>query len=251
MRLLFLLTVVFSIFSGCATTREHQKETALLHLQIATAHIKSQNYPLALKELLVAEENDPTNAMVQANLGLVYFMRERYELSEKHYKNAIQLLPTFTEAKNNLARSYIEIGKFKEAEPLLKEVLADLTYVNYPSAHANYGLLEFRKQNYTQANIHFRKALERDRENCFAQVYLGRSYLEQKNISLAVAQLDRAVPFCRQAESDEAHYYSAIALYRDGQKDKARSRFEELIKAFPNGANYEKAQKMLALIKAQ
>lgn len=239
------------INSGCTTTRENQKETAALHLQIATAHIKSQNYPMALKELLQAEQNDPTNPIVQANLGLVYFMRERYELSEKHYKNAIQLQPNFTEAKNNLARSYIELGKYSLAEPILKDVLSDLTYVNYLSAHGNYGLLEFRRQNYPQAIFHFRKILEKDRENCFSQVYLGRSYLEQKNLPMAVTQLERSIPFCSQTESDEAHYYSAIALYRDGQKIKARYRFEELIKLFPNGANYEKAQKMLAIVKKE
>lgn len=248
---LLLVLVFVAGLTSCISNGPKANDTADLHMQIATSHIKNGNYPLALKELLLAEEQDPKNARVQANLGLVYFMRERYELSEKHYKNALKLDPEFTEAKNSLARSYIEIDKLKEAEPLLKEVLADLTYVGFPQANANYGILEFKRKNYSQAAAYFRKSLQHDRENCHTQVFLGRSYLEQGNLTLALPQLEKAIPFCRDINADEAHYYSAIALYRDNQKLKARYRFEELTKLFPSGRNFEKAQKMLALVKKE
>lgn len=248
---LLSVSVLVIGLTGCISSGQKSNDAADLHLQIAMSHIKNGNYPLALKELLIAEEQDPKNARVQANLGLVYFLRERYDLSEKHYKKSLELDPAYTEAKNSLARSYIEIDKLNEAEPLLKEVLADLTYVGFPQAHANYGLLEFKRQNYSKAATHFRKSLQQDRENCYTQVYLGRSYLELNNLTLALPQLEKAVPFCREIEADEAHYYSAIALYRDNQKLKSRYRFEELTKLFPSGRHFEKAQKMLALIKKE
>ena len=249
MNRLVVLIFVLNLFS-CATKNSAEKnETADLHLQIANEFLKKENYPLALKELLIAEDLSPSNPAVQANLGLVYFMRERYELAEKHYKKAISLKPDFTDAKNNLSRAYIEIGQYKLGEALLKNVLADLTYTDFPKAYANYGVLEFKRKNYTESITYFKKSLERDRENCFTQVFLGRSYLELKDVGIAVLQLDRAIPFCQQIDSDEAHYYSAIALYRDNQKDKAKFRFEELVRLFPSGYNIEKAQKMLELLK--
>jgi Tfp pilus assembly protein PilF len=176
-------------------------------------------------------------------------MRERYELAEKHYKKAIKLKPDFTDAKNNLGRVYVEIGQFKQAEALLNEVILDLTYIDFPKAYANLGILEFRRKKYTEAISFLKKSLERDRENCFTHVYLGRSYLEIKETTLAVSQLEKALPFCQLIESDEALYYSAIALYRNNQKAKAKFRFEDLIKTYPAGYNNEKAQKMLQLIK--
>ena len=203
---------------------------------------------MALKELLISEELDPSNSETQAQLGLVYFMRERYELSEKHYRRALSLRPDFTDAKNNLARSYIELGQFKKAEVALKEVLSDLTYNDYPRALANYGVLEFRKKNYPKAVEYLKKSLERDRENCFTQVFLGRSYLEMQDLSTAVKQLDRAVGFCVPIDNDEAHYYAAISYLRDKQKEQARLRFEELVKLFPNGPHAEKSRKALELI---
>ena len=250
--LLFMrwLFIGYFILSGCALKPSQEKEEkAFLHLQLATEYIKSENYPVALKELLIAEELSPKNPAVQANLGLVYFMRERYELAEKHYAKAISLKPDFTDAKNNLGRAYIEIGQYKKAEVLLKEVLSDLVYTDFPKAHANYGILEFKRKNYSSAIGQLKKSLEKDRENCFTQVYLGRSFLELKDLRLAISQLDKAIPFCEQINSDEAHFYSAIALYRNNQTNLAKFRFEEILRIFPLGYNADKAQKMLELIK--
>lgn len=244
----FLILLGVFALCGCRTASLEKQEAAQLHLQIATSHLKSDNYPMALKELLVSEELDPSNPETQAQLGLVYFMRERYELSEKHYRRALALRPDFTDAKNNLARSYIELGQFKKAETILNEVMNDLTYNDFPRALANYGVLEFKKKNYPKAAEYLKKSLERDRENCYTQVFLGRSYLEMQELGAAIKQLDRAVGFCLPIDNDEAHYYSAISYFRDKQKEQARLRFEELIKLFPNGPNAEKSRKLLELI---
>lgn len=249
LQFLFLFSCL-GILISCASKSSSEKETlANLHLNIAVENIKVENYPSALKELLIAEELSPNNPVIQADLGLVYFMRERYELAEKHYKKAISLKPDFTDAKNNLGRSYVEIGKYKQAELLLTEVLQDLTYSDFSKAYANFGILEFKQKKYPSAINYLKKSLERDRENCFTQVYLGRSYLELKDFSIAISQLEKAVPLCLSAESDEAYFYSAIAFYRNNEKDKSKLRFEELIRRFPSGDNSEKAQKMLELVK--
>ncbi|MBY0452117.1 MAG: hypothetical protein K2P92_03710, partial [Bdellovibrionaceae bacterium] len=62
-------------------------------------------------------------------------------------------------------------------------------------------------------------------------------------------QLDKAITFCSQADSDEGHYYSAIALYRNKQTDLALARFEEVVKLFPEGKNAEKSRKMIEIIR--
>ena len=246
----FILILFVTFFLGCATQSTAENENlASLHLNIGIEYIKTENYPLALKELLIAEGLDSKNPFVNANLGLVYFMRERYELAEKYYKKAISIKPDFTDAKNNLGRAYVEIGKYKQAENLLNEVLQDLTYTGFTKAYANFGILEFKQKNYMSAINYLKKSLERDRENCFTQVFLGRCYLELKDNAFAVTQFEKAIPLCLTLDSDEAYFYSAIALYRNNEKNKSKLRFEELIRRFPSGNNVEKAQKMLELIK--
>ena len=56
--LFFFQTVLF----GCASMQQSEKqETAELHMEIAIAYIQKDNLPLALKELLIAEDIDPKN----------------------------------------------------------------------------------------------------------------------------------------------------------------------------------------------
>lgn len=246
----YILAAILFFILGCnSATKIDNVEKAQLHHEIAIAHIQNTNYPLALKELLIAEELDPSNAAIQANLGLVFFAREKYELAEKHYKKAISIKSDFTDAKNNLGRIYIELGQFKSADEMLTQVLADLTYPDFPRAYTNYGVLEFKRKKFTSAISYFKKSLEKDRENCETRVYLGRSYLELNDYQLATSQLEKALGPCGDSDMDDAHFYLAITQFRNKETDKSVLRFEDLIKKFPNGKNKEKAEKMLIFIK--
>ncbi len=247
LKIFYCLLIIF-IFSACTTSPSKDKERASLKTQLGISHLENNNLPLALKELLAAEELDSANPITQSNLGLVYFLRKKMDLSIKHYSNALRLYPEFTEAKNNLARVYIEVKQYIKAEALLSNVLEDLTYTNSPSAYMNYGLMRFQQKRFADAKVLFRKVLETNRENCFAQVYLGRSYLEMGENQDAVHQLEKATPICLPTKIDEAHYFSGIAHYRSGLKNKSLLRFQEVIKLFPDGENFQSAKQMVDLI---
>jgi tetratricopeptide (TPR) repeat protein len=233
---------------GCGSEPK-QKESAQLHLQLAISLIEKEDFPVALKELLIAQDLDSTNAEVQSQLGNVYFIRDRYDLAEEHFRRAVQLKPDFTDAKNNLARIYIETSQNGLAEGLLKEVLQDYTYSYFPRAYFNYGLLEFKRKNYKLSITFLLKSLEKDRENCLGHIYIGRSFLELTENQSAVDELTKSIKFCQPMQIDDAHYYSAIALFRNNQKDLALTRFEELIKIYPTGKNRDNAKKMIEVIK--
>lgn len=245
-----ILPLFFVFISGCATLdNTKRQDTAALHMDIGVSYLQKENYPMALKELLIAEDLAPNNSAVQSNLGLVYFLRERYDLSEKHYLRSIALKKDFTEAKNNLARVYIERDQLQKAEPLLQDAIKDLTFSDYPLVNINFGVLEFKRKNYNVSKMYLKRALSIDRENCQGHLYLGRNYLDSGDISIAADQLEKAISFCQPLGNDDAHYYAALAHFRNGQRDRAIVRFEELIQLFPTGKNVEKSKKMLELIK--
>jgi len=245
-----ILPLIFIFLTGCASFDSSKRlEKAELHMQIGIAYLQKENYPLALREFLNAEDLAPNNGAIQSNLGLVYFLRERYDLSEKHYLKAIALNKNYTEAKNNLARMYIETNQLKKAEPLLVEAAKDLTFTDYASVNVNYGVLEYKKKNYPLSKSYLKKALEINREDCQGHLYLGRNYLDTQDTALAVDELEKAIPFCQPTGDDDAMYYAALAHFRNNQRDQAMVRFEELIQIFPNGKNSDKAKKMLDLLK--
>lgn len=248
MRILLIVLAIYNL-TACATLRNENQERANLYLQLGTSQLQNEDYPNALKSLLEAEKLDDTNAIVQNNLGLTYFMRERYDLSQKHFLKAITLNPNYSDARSNLARTYIEVLKFAEAEKELSIVLNDLTYSGFGKAHINLGLSKFNQKQYQAAAKNFAKAIEIDPENCPANSYYGRSLFELKDYEKATRALDRAISYCQKQLYDEPHYFSAVAYYRLGEKEKSVARFQEVLKIYPNGIYRDKARGMLDLIR--
>lgn len=246
----FLLSLVLVIFaSSCASLDGSDAEEAELHLRMGSSLMDNQSYPQALSELLRAEELNPSQPVIQNNLGLVYFAREKLDLAEKHMHQAIKLDPKFTDAKNNLGRILIEQKKYSEAEQVLTEALQDLTFVGVEKLHLNLGLLAFRQKKYTQAKASLIKAVELQRQNCLAQTLYGRCLYELGDFKGAAGNLDRAVGFCQGDRLDEPQYYSALSYYQIGEQSKAEVRLEEIVKLYSSGQYYDRARKMLETIR--
>ncbi|RYZ73502.1 MAG: tetratricopeptide repeat protein [Proteobacteria bacterium] len=233
--------------SGCATNKA--KDEAQLHARIGTGLLQQARYPEALRELLVAEKLDPKSPTIQNNLGLAFFMRERYQTAADKLRNALQLAPNYTEARNNLARVLIELEQYDQAIRELKIVLGDLTYTDPAKAYVNLGLAQFRKTDYEEARVTFSKALKVNRENCLAQTYYGRSLFELAQFQAASNALDNASVICREGGADEPKYFSGLAYYKLGKTSSAISRMEDVIKLSPDGRYAKKADELLRLMR--
>lgn len=235
--------------TACASVSTENEETAKLHLKIGTSHLNNDNYPQALNELLVAEELDPTNPVIQNNLGLTYFFRERYDLAETHIRKALRLDPKYSDARNNLSRILIERGRYTEAAREAEIVSQDLGYQSPEKPLVNLGMAQFKMEQYAAAKKTLQKALDFQRDNCLAQSYYGRTLFAMNDYSRASEALDRAAGFCQRLQFDEPQYYGALSYYQLGQKAKAEARLESLLKLYPNGRYTEKAKTMLETIR--
>jgi type IV pilus assembly protein PilF len=235
----------------CACASSHSKEEALLHLQVGSSFLREGRYPDALRELLLAEKADPSNPVVQNNLGLVYFIREKNELAEKHLQRAVDLKSDYTDALNNHARVLIEMKKYDRAIDELKKVLKDLTYSESDKAYTNFGLAYFRQGKYAETKKYTSQAIRLNRNSCYAYTLFGRSQLELGEFNSAASSLDAAVALCKAAAFDEPHYFSGLAYDKAGDKAKAIARLEEVVRLYPAGKYTRKAQAMLNLISNQ
>lgn len=242
--------LAFSVVTGCSTAKKtNSKDIALLHLQNGTRFFTNKKYPSALTEFLEAEKLDPRNAVVQNNLALTYFVRDRMELAQKHIDLALAINPSYTEARNNRARILIERGQFALAIQDAKKVTEDLTY-QYPiRGWTNIALAQFRMGNFKDAKATATEALKVDRTNCFAQTVLGRSHLEISEFKEAATTLDRAISACRTEGEDEAAYFAGVANYKLGRSAAAIARLEEVLKDYPQGRYAKKAESLLEIIR--
>ena len=236
--------------AGCQSLQE-QEEKANYILQSGTALYEAGHYPEALKELMRAYKLNPRSPVIANALGLAYHSRGRSDLAVKYLKESLSLDPTFTEARNNLVRIYIDTKEYKLAEQEVAIVKKDLTYPSLDKVFINEGLLYYEQKQFDRALYPLEKAIEYSRDNCSAHHFYGKSLFQLKRYHEAAGALDKAVEFCQKAGSDEPHYLSALAYYRSGDKRKAAVRFEEITKLYPNGTYYEKSKSLLEIVKKE
>ncbi len=92
------------------------------HLNLGVAYEKGGEIDLALKEYEKAAKKLPLALLY---LGNAYFLKNRWEEAEVHYRKAIEKDPGNADAHNNLAWLYYCKGEnLEEAEALARKALA-------------------------------------------------------------------------------------------------------------------------------
>jgi Tfp pilus assembly protein PilF len=246
----FFLCLGGVVNSSCQSSKSKNLEKAHIHLKLGTAMFEEGRYPQALVEFQQSLRLDRRNPVTHNNLALVYLARERADLAEQHFKEALRLRPDYTEARINLASVEIDRGSYRTAQELLEVAGQDLTFPRPERVHYLMGLIEFRQKNFTKAIARLMEALKLKRTSCEAQLLLGRSYLELKQFRMANHHLERAVGFCRGPLAPEAQYYSAFAQFGDGKTAQAILRLEELQKMEQADEFRERALKALELMRS-
>ncbi|NJL25160.1 MAG: tetratricopeptide repeat protein [Calothrix sp. SM1_5_4] len=247
MRVIILILSILLSF-GCTTINRESRERATLHMQIGTGFLSQGQYPQAMSELLKAERLDPDNPAILNNLGLAYYVRGRWAQAEQKFERAITKAPNFSDAKNNLARVFIDRERFIDAIKILREVEGDLTYPFPEKTYSNLGMAYFLSGHYQKAEEYLAKSLQIRRQSCTTANYYGRTLLEMKRIQQSAEVLDQAVEFCRPTKFEDPLYFSAMSYFSLGEKEKSRARLEELLKEYPKSKYVAKAKGMLELL---
>ncbi len=236
------------LFVSCATPQGDKKGVADLHLRMGTAHLQQGNYPQALKELLTAHELEPNNDVINNNLALAYFVRDRFAEAETHLKKAIDIDSKYSDARNNLGRVYISMKQYDQAIAELIPVTNDLTYPTPEKSFSNLALAYYKKGDFLKARDTDLQALKAEKSFCPAQSVYGLSLFFLEDYKKSSQSLEKTVTQCDK-EKEEAHYYTALSYFKIGLKDKAEARLQEMIHLYPEGEFTEKAKTMLGIIK--
>jgi type IV pilus assembly protein PilF len=235
---------------GCMTEmKERNREKSELYMQLGTSYLQKGNYPLALKALLDSERFDPDNFLTQNNLGLAYYVREKYDDAEKHFKRALDIRPDFTEARNNLGRLYMDVGMYDKSIRELKRASLDLTFDQPEKSWSNLGQAYFLAGQFANAKAAFINSLKDRKGSCPTMNLYGRTLYELKEYKTAAESLDQAVEVCGKSNFDEPHFYSGLSFYKLGNVELARARMTEVVTIFPKGTYAGRARELLEIMK--
>ncbi len=209
-----------------------------------------QKYELALSDYNKAININPNFALAYYNRGLLYSDQKKYDLALSDYDKAIEINPNYAEAYVN--RGFIYYNQQKYDLALSDWNKAIEINPNYANAYYNRGNLYYDLQKYDLALSDYSKAIELNRSYAIAYYNRGLLYFNQQKYELALADWNKAIrinPNYANAYNNRGVLYALTREFPKALADAEKA--SELYRQQGNEAGYQKAQKLISMIRQE
>lgn len=245
-KIFIIIAIVTLGLSACVPVSPESQQDhnqADVHYKLAMAHLQGDNPTLALKELLIAVEQDPANSSIQVALAQTYQRKKAYPQAEKHYLKALKLSDNDPRYQNNLASLYLDLGEWDKAIDYFDKASMNLLFVNAHVAVAGKGYAYFKKNDYPTALNYLDEAISLAPR--FASAYLLKSEVYQAmgdTLQQKIA-LQRAIELAPQFT--RARYQLAVLLLEEHSVDEAVTQLKIILEYSPTSELGSKAKSLL------
>ncbi len=193
---------------SCTGITDEAREQAVADVNLGRGLYAPEQGASDVRAAIVAWERairrDPGNAEAHLYLGQVMgeqglfaraepLLRRSMALYQSKVDEDERLRAPFSEARNSLAVVLINLGRPREAIPLLLEVTTEVTYPSPHLAWGNLGLAYLRAGRIPEATTALSRAVTIQGEFCVGFARLGEAYLRGNDLPHAVEALDRAL----------------------------------------------------------
>jgi len=243
----FLFVFLFGCGGPIQQHLEEQKKKSEYHYKVGASQIQAGNPTQALKELLEAVKGDPRNPEINAALARAYQMKKAYELSEEHYKKALEYSDNDPRYQNNLASLYLETKNWDAAIKYFDEAAANLLFADSYIAFAGKGYAYYHKGEYQAAVEQYEEANSVAPKYARAYFLKSEALMELGRTAEARQALEKAVEIV--PGYLEANYQLAVMLMKDGLIEAATVRLEKVVEVAPTSEWGIKAAELLRALK--
>jgi type IV pilus assembly protein PilF len=207
---------------------DKERQGAEAHYDLGINAQSAGDVRSALKEFEESLKLDPDFADAHNAIAvLLHLSFDRKDEAEKHYKQALEIRPNFSEAKVNLGNLYLDQGRLDEAITLYEQALNDMLYATPYIAETNLGWAYFKKGNSAQAIEHLRAAVTQNPSFCLGYKDLGLVQDSRGDLAAACTEFGRFVQACPKVP--EAHQLLGSCLVRQGHAAEARASFDACV----------------------
>jgi len=234
------------LLPGCATGGPAPKvltqvDRARMFVEIANGALVEGDPTSALQALARAESEDTSLPELYHTKALAYYVKHDLDTAIQAGRKAVELKPTYSDAKNTLGKLLLEAGKYEEAIAPLSQAANDPLYNDTYKAWTNLGILKYRKNDFNESAKYFDHAvLDAPGRSCIAHYYLGHIRLKESQISAAIKEYDSSTrKLC--AKFKDGMLALGLAYQKDRQYQEAKKTFLEIQKRYPNTQVAEQA----------
>lgn len=243
---LILLVLIFGV-AGCSAPEKKKPPQGESHYMLGLSHFRQQQLTQALKEFLLAVENDPQNADYQNALAQVYQFKKAYPEAEAHYLKALEVSDNAPEYQNNLAALYLDMQRWDDAIKYFRQASSSLVFGSPEVALTGMGFAYFQLGDYLDAVGAYQAAIEKNSRYPVAHLRLGEVYYELDKWDLAIESYLKAIEFV--PDYTEAHYKLGLAYMKNKQKEDAGKAFSEVVRLAPGSELAKLAKGYIELLK--
>lgn len=174
----------------------------------------------------------PPAAQEELRLGQDALDHDQEDEAIRHFEKALEIHPSFTEARLALGTAYMDKGNWEKAKEHLARVLK--AQPNNASALLAAGACLTQEGSFEEAEGLLVRGLELEPDSAIGQYELARAYWHQKKWDLARPHAAQAVSL--QPEVPVSHLLYGHILLRTKDGPAALHEFHEFLKLVPQGA---------------
>jgi tetratricopeptide (TPR) repeat protein len=171
--------------------------------------------------------------MAHYNLGIALNDQGDADGAIAHYRQAIELRPSYAEAHYNLGRLLVQKGQLDEAIGHYEKAL-DINPTD-AEAHNNLGATLFANGRVDEAIAQYRKALAIQPDYADASCNLASALLSKGGLDGAIAYYSACLAIS--PDRPEAQYNLASALLRKSRTDEAITHYQKALELRPENAD--------------
>lgn len=137
-------------------------KAASFNTQLGLGYLKQGNRPRAKQKLLLALQQAPQSADVNAALAYYFEQTNEFDESRSYYLKALKYSNNSGAQLNNYGAFLCRQGNYKKAETYFLKAVQDVQYLNTSGAYENAGLCALEIPDYDKATLYFTTALNQD-----------------------------------------------------------------------------------------
>jgi Tfp pilus assembly protein PilF len=205
--------------------------------------MQQEQYDEALAKFEQANQIAPGNPTVHNMIGIANLRLAKFDEALTSFNMALDLNPSFTDARNNRGSTYLALGQLRLAEVDFLAVLGDSTYPHRYQVFFNLGMAYRQQGRLGAAEENFRRAVTAPFPVFQAFIQLAQVYLDQGRPEEAVSLLEDAT--LRFPERPEVSFELGRTLMSLGRTREAQPYLEEVIAKEPGSDRARMAAAML------
>jgi tetratricopeptide (TPR) repeat protein len=215
---------------------------ATVLMQEGEALVRQGRVDEGVKKYEAALRLQPTNPTINNFLGRAELDRGNAAKALDYFNRALQLAPTYSDARANRGATYVALGQYSMAESDYLTVLGDQVYANRAGVYFNLGSLYLARGNLGAAEENLRRAATASGP---IEAYLLLGQVETRLDKRELAESAYREAIARAPERPDAALALGELLDAEGRKDEARELYERVLRIAPNSKEAAEARTRL------